>query len=40
MDEIKLYGDLVNRDLLGLATEEDNFKELENVIDKVGLLDS
>lgn len=35
MDEIKLYGDLVNRDLLGLATEEDNFKELENVIDKL-----
>jgi len=35
MDEIKLYGDLVNGDLLGLAAEEDNFKELENVIDKL-----
>lgn len=35
IDEIKLYGDSVNGDLLGLAAEEDNFEELENVIEKL-----
>lgn len=35
MDEIKLYGDSVNGDLLGLAAEEDSFEELENVIEKL-----
>lgn len=35
MDEIELCGDLVNGDLLRSAAEEDNFKELENVIDKL-----
>lgn len=35
MDGIELCGDLVNGDLLRSAAEEDNFKELENVIDKL-----
>lgn len=35
MEEIKLYGEFINEDLLGLANEEDNFKDLENIIEKL-----
>ncbi|GLJ49728.1 hypothetical protein SUGI_1055380 [Cryptomeria japonica] len=35
MEEIKLYGDFIDKDLLSLADEEDNFKDLESIIEKL-----